>query len=218
MMKIIISGQHIEISPYLKKYIESHVEHYIKRYFHNFIHAHVTITKKNRQFQCHVIVHEGETRKIINSEGTDFNIYACIAQAIHRMEERLQRYKDKLRDYHNKAQLSNQAEISAFLKDNEFITPNPEQKDINFSNKTASSQEQINDALNEYSGFLDDSDNIELVTAEINSLYTSNLEDAIREFELMGEPFHLFINSNDNKTYVLSQKQDKICVTLINCL
>lgn len=214
-MKIIISGQHIEISPHLKHYIEEHVERYIKKHFQHFINAHVTLAKKNRKFYCHIVVHEGETRKILNSDGSDFNIYASIAQSIHRMEERLQRYKDKLRDHHIKAKRMNQAENAHFAQDNELSPEGIEQQPIA---TTTSSTLLLTEADHRYSGLLDEHEATEITKNELSNIYKSSLEDAISEFELLGEPFHIFINSADHQTYILSKKQDRLHLTLLKNL
>lgn len=102
-MQINISGKHLDVGAALQKHVEADLMSTVKKYFDHAIRADVVFTKVRHLFRVDIIVNEGTGNQVlIKGNAEDDDIYAAFDMASTKIEKQLRRYKEKIRDHHNK--------------------------------------------------------------------------------------------------------------------
>lgn len=96
-MSINITGKHIEVGDSLRARIEDIVSHISQRYFGEPIEAHIVVTKETHRFIVDFSVHISK-HFVVRSHGEDGDPYRACDFASEHMEQRIRRYKSRLRD------------------------------------------------------------------------------------------------------------------------
>jgi len=96
-MSINISGKHIEVGDALRNHIQSNLEAVTQRYFGDPIEAHIVVEKHSHKFSIDLAVHLSK-HLIVRSHGEDDDAYRAFDLASQKMENRIKRYKSRLRD------------------------------------------------------------------------------------------------------------------------
>lgn len=96
-MEITVSGRHIEITGPIREYASEKVAK-LPRYFDRVSMIEVVVEKRDhRLFDVELIVHaDGHEHFVAHGNGDD--LYACVDQAVDRMERQLTDHKEKLRN------------------------------------------------------------------------------------------------------------------------
>lgn len=102
-MQVIVTGKKVQIREALRQKIVTEVNTIAGKYFSHPLESHVTITKDGRLFRSDVTLHLGE-HLFIKSSANDDRVLGAFLSALDKADQRLRRYKDRLRDHHaNKA-------------------------------------------------------------------------------------------------------------------
>ena len=96
-MSINITGKHIEVGDSLRTRIEEMVSKISQRYFGDPIDAHIVVTKETHRFIVDFSVHVSN-HFVVRSHGEDGDPYRACDLASDHMEQRIRRYKSRLRD------------------------------------------------------------------------------------------------------------------------
>ncbi len=96
-MSINITGKHIEVGDSLSRHIEEVVSTVSHKYFGELIDAHIVITKEAHYFLVDFAVHISK-HFVVRTHGEDSDAYKACDQAAERMENRIRRYKSRLRN------------------------------------------------------------------------------------------------------------------------
>jgi ribosomal subunit interface protein len=97
-MSIVITGKNIEVGEALKAHIEDLVRGVAGRYFSNdVIESHVILSKETHLFLVDLSVHVSK-HFIVRTHGEDNDAHHAVSLAIEKMENRIKKYKSRLRD------------------------------------------------------------------------------------------------------------------------
>lgn len=99
-MEIIVSGRHMEITPAIKKYASDKASK-LPRYFDRVqsieVIAQVIAHKTDQHHELEIIVHVERSDPFVQKT-TGADLYACIDEAVDKLERRLTDHKVKLRN------------------------------------------------------------------------------------------------------------------------
>lgn len=95
-MEIIVTGRHMDITPAIREYASEKVSK-LPRYFDRIQSIDVIAHKNDRQHEMEIIVHVDRSDPFLcKTAGSD--LYACIDEAVNKLERQLTDHKDKLRN------------------------------------------------------------------------------------------------------------------------
>ncbi len=179
-MKINISGQHMSVGQALMDHINEKVSHIISRYFDHATTANIHLLKHNHSFRCDIIIHDGTGRHTIIKSSADCNdSYSSFDIALAKSEKQLRRYKDRLKDRHDRIKLS---EVP-FNATSYTIAP-----------------ENTHSEPSEDSG---------LIIAEKQALIeTLSVQEAVMKMDLENLPVVMFRNIKNNRLNVVYHRDD----------
>jgi putative sigma-54 modulation protein len=96
-MHLNLSGHHLEITDSLRSYVEKKLER-VTRHFDNVIDVHCILTVEKLLHKAEATVHmRGETVHVI---AEDANMYAAIDSLTDKLDRRVVKHKEKVRDHH----------------------------------------------------------------------------------------------------------------------
>jgi ribosome hibernation promoting factor len=97
-MVLRVSGKNVDIGQALRTRIDATVSATIQKYFSGGYSGHVTLSKSGRAFETECALHL-DTGMVFEARGLDADAHASFDQAAERLENRMRRYKRRLRDY-----------------------------------------------------------------------------------------------------------------------
>jgi ribosomal subunit interface protein len=113
-MNISIAGQHLTLNPDLQEHVKKRMNEVVSRYFEHATSSNVHFTKDGRHFLCDMVVHEGSGAHIlIKAEATSDEIQASFDAALTKAEQRLRKYKEKLKHRHGGVKVSELSGMTA---------------------------------------------------------------------------------------------------------
>ena len=96
-MEIKISGRNIDIGDSLKEYTEKQIENIVEKYLYEDISSTVSIIKENKLFNVEICLYLFKGF-IIKTNGSSDDPYHAVMIAIERLEERIKKHKNRIRD------------------------------------------------------------------------------------------------------------------------
>jgi len=101
-MQLSITGKQIDIGTSLRSYVQTHLTQSVGKYFDRPVNGSVTFSRDGHEYRADCTVHLASGLHL-QSQGRSTDIYASFDSAAQRMEKRLRRYKERIRDHHNGA-------------------------------------------------------------------------------------------------------------------
>ncbi|WP_300303026.1 ribosome-associated translation inhibitor RaiA [Ferrovibrio sp.] len=98
-MKILTSGQQLDLGDSLRAYVEEHLSAAVSKYMDNAIEAQVVFRRERGMYHCHCSVHVG-TGIDAQAEAEGAEIYLSFDQALERLAKQIRRDKRKRRNHH----------------------------------------------------------------------------------------------------------------------
>ncbi len=98
-MQISIKGKQVDVGDALRQYIEEAVSAAVGKYFPKTIESSVVVSREAHLFRVDISVH-AKRGLMLQSEGTAADPHAATDDAVARMNKRLSRYKNRIRDHH----------------------------------------------------------------------------------------------------------------------
>jgi putative sigma-54 modulation protein len=96
-MQLNLSGHHVEITASMRSYVEKRLER-LKRHFDHVIDVHCVLTVEKLLHKAEATLHmRGETVHAIAEDG---NMYAAIDALSDKLDRRVVKHKEKIRDHH----------------------------------------------------------------------------------------------------------------------
>ena len=99
-MELVVTGRHMDITPAIREYASDKVSK-LPRYFDRIqsieVIAHKITHKMERLHELEIIVHADKTDPFI-CKTTGSDLYACIDEAVDKLERRLAEHKARLRN------------------------------------------------------------------------------------------------------------------------
>lgn len=117
-MQVSVKGQHVDVGDSLRKHVEDKLETIKQKYFNRVTDASVTFSKESHHyFRAHIIFHVGHDVKV-QATAHDADPYIAFDEAAERVAKQLRRYKNRLRDHHERLEKTPE---SAFLQARDYI-------------------------------------------------------------------------------------------------
>lgn len=111
-MQISVTGRHMSVGDSLKQHATSRMGDVAEKYFGNPIEAHIVFDKDGHDFRTDIQVHVGRGISVQGQAAAN-DAYASFDLALEKVETRLRRYKNKLRDSKHTASKQELAELVA---------------------------------------------------------------------------------------------------------
>ncbi|GLK77018.1 ribosome hibernation promotion factor [Methylopila jiangsuensis] len=102
-MSLRVSGKNLDIGEALRGQVQDRISDAMTKYFGGGFSGHVTVAKDGAGFRTECSLHL-DSGIVLQSAGAAADAYASFDQAADRIETRLRRYKQRLRDHHADAQ------------------------------------------------------------------------------------------------------------------
>ncbi|WP_341915157.1 ribosome-associated translation inhibitor RaiA [Ferrovibrio terrae] len=100
-MKILTSGQQLDLGDSLRAYVEEHLSAAVSKYMDNAIEANVVFKRDGSMFHCVCTVHVGAgIAMTAAAEGNE--IYLSFDQALEKLAKQVRRDKRKRRNHHQR--------------------------------------------------------------------------------------------------------------------
>ena len=116
-MRIVISGNHVDIGDSLREHMTGVIESSIMKFFEYAIKTQVIFSKHNHLFKTVIIVNEGTgSGAIVKSNAQHSDPYQCFNDAITKLTNQLKKYKDKIKNHHKK-----KIDLDVFLESKKYI-------------------------------------------------------------------------------------------------
>jgi ribosome hibernation promoting factor len=97
MIQVQLSGHHVEVTPPLRDYVEKKLARMARR-FDQLIDVHCVLTVEKLKHKAESTVHvSGLT---IHAEAEDEDMYAAIDALASKLDRRVRKHKERLRDHH----------------------------------------------------------------------------------------------------------------------
>lgn len=103
-MSIIITGNHIDITPAIRSYIQEKFKR-LEKHSDNLINPHVVLEVKKDRHKAEATMHNN--KKNIFAVAEAHNMYAAIDDLTNKLERQIQKHKEKLQDHHRSEALKN---------------------------------------------------------------------------------------------------------------
>lgn len=100
-MKFTLSGKHVDLGESLSSHIQEKIKGLVARYVDDVIEADVVFEKDHHLFRTDITLHVSHNF-VVRGSGSDSDPYRCADLALEKIENRLKRYRDRLRDRHRK--------------------------------------------------------------------------------------------------------------------
>lgn len=100
-MKILTSGQQLDLGDSLRAYVEEHLATAVSKYMDNAIEANVVFRRDGSMYHCQCTVHIGAGISMqAAADGND--IYVSFDQALDKLAKQVRRDKRKRRNHHQR--------------------------------------------------------------------------------------------------------------------
>jgi ribosomal subunit interface protein len=125
-MQVQVTGKHVDVGDALRMRVADELSNSIGRYFERGGGADVVVSREGHSFKvdCAVTLASGQQ---LTTHGLGGDAYMAVGAAVARMEKRIRRYKQRLKDHHLQA-LAKQQESAAYyvLQPTDFETEDEE--------------------------------------------------------------------------------------------
>lgn len=182
-MQISVSGQHVAIGKSLQDYARSRVSEVVTKYFENASTSNIHFTKRNYEFTCDILAHEGSGRAIVlKSSATSDEIHASFDLALAKLEKQLRKYKSKLKDRGNRVKIS---QIDTGIK--YIISP------IKYPDEESTNASMENPLI---------------IAEKPLEILTLSVEEAVMKMDLEDLPALMFRNTKNDRINVVYYRKD----------
>ena len=128
-MTIVVSGKHTDIGESLKKHVIDNLNNVVEKHMNEILEATVIFEKKGSSFKSEISVHVANNF-IARSGDEDHDVYTSFNNALLKIETRLKKYKNRLRDKRRKPhELIDNHAASRYVVDN-FESDNQEDNPV----------------------------------------------------------------------------------------
>lgn len=113
-MQIQVTGKNISVGDALRQHVEDRLNGDVARYFDGTVRAHVTVEKQRSQFRSDCTLHLA-TGIVLQAHGVEGDARMAFDVAASHLEKRLRRYKQRLRNHHNRSKPARAAQIKSLI-------------------------------------------------------------------------------------------------------
>lgn len=128
-MQLSVKGKQIDVGDALRQHVEIHLKDTVGKYFAGTLDATVTFSREAHLYRADITVHAGRNI-VLQSNASSSEPYPAFDMAAERMEERLRRYKTKLKGHHQDVSPKEESLVAqSFVLNPEEKTPEGEAPD-----------------------------------------------------------------------------------------
>ena len=190
-MQLSITFRHMDASDFLKSYAREKVER-VNRYLDRAGEAHVTLSLERHLHNADIVIHSGSW--VLRGKEKSEDMYASIDLAMDKIERQLRRYKDKLKNHHDKRFEHHQDGVvqQHKIRHNviEVLTPNHEEAQ---TEAPATPAEPVVPRVIRSNEFL---------------ARAMSIEEAVMQMDLMNNDFLVFTNAETREMNVVYRRKD----------
>jgi len=192
-MELNVHGKQIDVGDALRTHVEDKLEDLNEKYFNHATFATVTFSKEGHgkpRIKTHINVQLGKNI-MVAADSTDPDPYAAFESAATKVGKQMRRYKKKLRDHHDRMELTPEEEMRK-ARNYVLAALAPEQDD-----EPASDEREIPVG--------EDPAVIAEMTSDIG---TMSVSDAVMRLDLSGESALMFYNASNNAINMVYKRSD----------
>lgn len=182
-MVLRVSGKNLDIGESLRGHITEKVEAVLGRYFKGRVTGHVVIAHEGSGYRADCSLHLSSGMNL-QAEGKAHEPYASFEQAADKIERRLRRYKQRLKEHHGSGAAVNDVSASESTMASYVIEAPDEDRDAEIG----------------YSPVI-----VAEGTARLNRL---SVASAVEELDLTGAPVIVFQHASSGKVNVVYRRRD----------
>lgn len=180
-----VSGKNIDIGEALRTRVSSRVAEAIDKYFHGGYSGHVTVGKEAFGFRTECVVHL-DSGIVLQSDAMAGDAYSSADQAAERIENRLRRYKHRLKDRHAARANGRHAEEIAL---------------------TVDAPSYVIEAPNEETGEIAEFNPV-IIAESTTVLKSLSVSDAVLELDMTGVPVVVFRHAGHGRINLVYRRPD----------
>ncbi len=191
-MELNVHGKQIDVGDALRTHVSDKLEDLNEKYFNHATFATVTFSKEGHgkpRTKTHINVQLGKNI-MVAADATDPDPYAAFEAAATKVGKQMRRYKTKLRDHHERLEITPEEEMRKAR--NYVLAATPEQDD-----DPVSEEREVPVG--------DDPAVIAEMTSEIQ---TMSVSDAVMRLDLSGESALMFYNASNNGLNMVYKRSD----------
>jgi ribosomal subunit interface protein len=177
-MAIRISGKNLDIGDALRGKIDDRVSGLLTKYFDHSYHGHVTLTKDGNAFRAECVLHL-DTGVTLEASSRAYDASTCFDLAADKIESRLRRYKQRIRNKHGSAKKEIVADMPTYV----FEVPTDDVE------KTETFHPIV-------------------IAETTKSLHEFAVSDAVMELDMTGKPLLLFKHAGSGRLNVVYRRTD----------
>jgi ribosomal subunit interface protein len=183
-MQLIIQGKQIDVGDALRTHVSEKLEDIKSKYFNRGVEATVTFSREGSAFfKAHISIRIGKNILVI-ADDTETEPYAAFDTALAKVAKQLRRYKNRLRDHHERLEVSPETEI---IKARDYVLAT-----------TPSLPDEEEPALAE-----------PVIVAEMTSdIESMSVSEAVMRMDLAGQNVLLFRDPKHNSLNIVYRRAD----------
>jgi len=183
-----VQGKNIEMTEAMEDYAMEKVSK-VEKFMNRIIDVSVVLEVQKLEHRCYIVLKAGHTK--VTSHAISDNMYASIDKAVDRLQTQLLKYKDRIQDYH--------------LKANESIDMN-----VNVLGENETEVAEINDEIDKENS---QKNSMRYAPRKIQrqkklALKLLTSDEAIMKLELSGDAFLIYKDETDRKLKVIYRRRD----------
>ena len=182
-MSFRVSGKNIDIGEALRTRVSTRVAEAVDKYFNGGYSGHVTVGKEAFGFRTECVVHL-DSGIVLHSDAMAGDAYSSADQAADRIENRLRRYKQRLRDRHGARGNGRHAEALATIDAPSYVIEAP-------------------DEAGEITEF-----NPVIIAESTTTLRSMSVSDAVLELDMTGNSVVVFRHAGHGRVNVVYRRAD----------
>ncbi|MCZ6603735.1 MAG: ribosome-associated translation inhibitor RaiA [Alphaproteobacteria bacterium] len=183
-MKIVVTGNKIDVGESLRSHIEDSLASSVDKYFGDALEADVVLSRSGRMFRADISIHVGRGIFVRSHDSVD-DPYAAFDVAAAHLAKRLRRYKRRLRNHHARA--SGPATQPA----QQYVLSN-EEADYDQAGEAAASGE----------------DNPVIIAEAATAIEQLSVSEAVMRMDLADQPAFMFRNAKSGELNVIYRRPD----------
>ncbi|MBX9758882.1 MAG: ribosome-associated translation inhibitor RaiA [Beijerinckiaceae bacterium] len=180
-MDLRVSGKNFSIGEAMRKHVSDRIQSAVQKYFDGGVNGHVVVDHEGSGYRSDCTLHlaSGIT---LQAEGRAIEPYASFEQAADRLERRLRRYKQRLKDHHGASANADSAPREIFSS---YVLEAPE--------------EESHEA---------DEFNPVVVAEKTATLRRLSVSEAVLDIDMTGAPVLVFRNAGTDRVNIVYRRSD----------
>lgn len=180
-MDLRVSGKNFSIGDAMRKHVSDRIQAAVQKFFDGNASGHVVVDHEGSGYRADCTLHlaSGIT---LQAEGRASEAYASFDQAAERLERRLRRYKQRLKDHHAAAAYANPAQREMFSS---YVLEPPQDENVD--------ERAFNPVI---------------VAERTEALRRLSVSDAVLDLDMTGAPVLVFRNAGSDRVNLVYRRSD----------